>query len=148
MGLVTLLGKTLIIASLLFQSYLLLSDRQTISAFNKNLNQGLTACHCLTPEIQAYVKTYLREAIAFLIATSVLILVFKYWICKLPILLGLSLLLWVDHHDVFRKIPTIDLLENTAFWHSVGVIGVIIYLIGVECSNCGKSKENIEENGK
>jgi hypothetical protein len=131
MGVTTFLGKALIIASLMFQADLLFSDRQAISAFDKQLTRGLSACSCLTPEISKYAKEYLRLVIAGLIATSALILTFRSWSLKLPTLLGLILLLWVEHHEVFTKIPTISILENTALWHSLGVIGVIIYLLGV-----------------
>lgn len=139
MGVTTFIGKGLIIASLLFQAYLLLSDRQTITAFDKQLTHGLTSCNCLTPELQKYVKEYLRLVIGGLLASSALMLIFRCWSLKLPTFFGLLLLLWVEHHEVFRKVPTLAILENTALWHSVGVIGVILYLIGVECSTCDKS---------
>lgn len=131
MGMTTFLGKALIIASLMFQAYLLFADRQAINSFDKQLTRGLSACSCLTPEISKYVREYLRVVVGGLVASSALILAFRCWFFKLPTLLGLILLLWVEHHEVFVKIPTISILENTALWHSLGVIGVIIYLLGV-----------------
>ncbi len=136
MSTTTFLGKTLIIASLLFQAYLLFADRKAISDFDKQLNQSLDTCNCFSQEIKKYIQEYLRIVVAGFIASSVLILPFKCWSFKLPTLFGLILLLWVEHHKVFAKIPTITILENTAFWHSVGVIGAILYLLGAECSKC------------
>lgn len=62
---------------------------------------------------------------------------------KVTTLLGLLTLLWVEHHSVFCKIPTIELLDNAAFFHSLGVIGAILYLASAECSGkkCGKKEK-------
>jgi hypothetical protein len=74
-----------------------------------------------------------------LLGSSLLILLCRCWAFKLPTLLGLGLLLWVEHHEVFRKVPTLAVLENTPLWHSLGLIGVVIYLLGAECTACNKS---------
>lgn len=157
MSFVTFFGKLLIVASLAFEAYLFFADRQTISIFDKQLSQALSACHCFTPQIQAIAKEYLRLVIAGLLASSVLMLVWRCWSLKLPTLLGLGLLLWVEHHEVFGRLPTLALLENTALWHSLGLVGVVIYLIGAECSSCSskeagkesvENKVNVEEKAK
>lgn len=136
MGVLTFLGKVLIISSILLQAYLLYQNESTGAAFDTQLSQALTACHCLSPEIQQHVKAYLRLVIAGLLASSVLILVCKCWSFKLPTFIGLALLLWVEHRSSFCTVPTLAILENTALWHSLGVIGAIIYLAGAECSSC------------
>jgi hypothetical protein len=110
MSIITYLGKGLIVASLMFQAYLLVADRQTITAFDKQLKHGLSSCDCLTPEIQRYLLEYLRFIVGGFIASSALLLPFRCWGFKLPVLLGLILLLWVEHHDVFRKAPTLAIL--------------------------------------
>lgn len=79
-------------------------------------------------------------AVVGLLGSSVLLLLARFWLFKLPPLLGLGLLLWVEHHEVFRKIPTLAILENTPLWHSLGLIGVVIYLLGAECTSCGKNE--------
>lgn len=135
MGFTTFLGKALIIASIVFEAYLIYADKQTISAFDKQLGHALTACDCLTPEIQKYVREYLRLAVVGLLGTAIFLFA-KCWAFKLPTLLGLSLLLWVEQHEAFRRIPTLAILENTALWHALGVIGVVIYLLGAECNSC------------
>jgi hypothetical protein len=135
MGFITFLGKLLIVASIVLEAYLFFSDRQAITTFDKQLKQALTSCDCLTPEIQNYVREYLRLVVSGLLASSVLILIFSWRSIKIPTLLGLLLLLWVEHHDVFQRIPNWSILENTALWHSLGVIGAIIYLIGAEISS-------------
>lgn len=140
MGFITVLGKLLIVASIAFQAYLFFADKQTISAFDRQLAQALSACDCLTPEIQALVKQHLRLVIVGLLGSSVLFLLCRCWSFKLPTLLGLGLLLWVEHHEVFRKIPTWGIVENTGLWHSLGLLGVVIYLIGAECTACNKEK--------
>jgi hypothetical protein len=110
MGFITFFGKALIIASIVFEAYLFYADRQTITAFDKQLSQALTTCDCLTPEIQKLVKEHLRLAIAGLLASSVFILLIKNWFFKLPVFIGLSVLLWVEQHEVFRKVPTLAIL--------------------------------------
>jgi hypothetical protein len=147
MGFVTTLGKLLIIASIAFQAYLFFADRQAISTFDKELNKALSACNCLTPEIQALVKQYLRFVVVGLLGSSVLLLI-RCWLLKLPTLLGLGLLLWVEHHQVFRTVPTLALLENTALWHSLGLLGVVIYLLGAECTSCKEDKSGKGECSK
>lgn len=137
MSITTFLGKALIIASIVFEAYLIYADKQAITAFDKQLGHALTACDCLTPEIQKYIKEYLRLVVVGLLGASVLLFV-NCWAFKLPTFLGLSLLLWVEQHEAFRRIPTLAILENTALWHSLGVIGVVIYLIGAECNSCEK----------
>jgi hypothetical protein len=91
----------------------------------------------------------LRLIIGAFLASSVLILAFRCWCFKLPTFFGLIILLWVEHHKVFAKIPTISILENTSFWHSIGVIGVIIYLLSVECTKCDeKSQIDVKKDTK
>jgi hypothetical protein len=148
MGFTTVFGKILIVASIVFEAYLFFADRQTIAAFDKQLNQAIAPCHCLTPEIQALVKEHLRLVIAGLLATSVFTLICRCWSLKLPTLLGLGLLLWVEHHEVFRTVPTLALLENTGLWHSIGLLGVVIYLMGAECTSCDKKCEKAESKGE
>lgn len=140
MGFVTVLGKLLIIASIAFQAYLFFADRQAISTFDKDLSKAMSACNCLTPEIQALVKQHLRLVVVGLLGSSILMLVSRCWLLKLPTLLGLGLLLWVEHHQVFRAIPTLALLENTGLWHSLGLLGVVVYLLGAECTACKSEK--------
>ena len=147
MGFITFFGKALIIASIVFEAYLFFADRQTISAFDKQLSQALTGCDCLTPEITKLLKEHLRMVIVGLLGSSALLLIIKHWFFKLPVFIGLSLLLWIEQHEVFKKVPTLAILENTALWHSLGVIGVIIYLLGAECTSCSKepTKVNVKE---
>ena len=139
MGITTLLGKTLIIASIVFEAYLIYADKQTIAAFDKQLTSAMANCDCFTPEIQKHLKDYLRLVVVGLLGASVLLFA-KCWAFKLPTFLGLSLLLWVEQHEVFRRVPTLAILGNTALWHALGVIGVVIYLIGAECSSCEKKE--------
>lgn len=140
MGFMTVLGKLLIIASIAFQAYLFFTDRQAISTFDKDLTKAMSACNCFTPEIQALVKQHLRLVIVGLLGSSILMVISRCWLLKLPTLLGLGLLLWVEHHQVFRTIPTLALLENTGLWHSLGLLGVVIYLLGAECTACKTKK--------
>lgn len=74
-------------------------------------------------------------------ASSALLLVSRYWALKLPVLVGLSVLLWVNHHGVFCKVPTLKILDNTELWHALGVIGAVLYLAGAECGACKKKEE-------
>jgi hypothetical protein len=130
MGFWTVFGKILIVVSIIFEAYLLYADKSAIDSFDKQLGQALTGCECLTPDILKLIKEHLRLVVAGLLASSALIVPFKCWSLKLPAFIGLSLLLWIEHHGVFKTIPNEALLRNTAFWHSLGVIGAIIYLAG------------------
>ena len=140
MGLTTLLGKLLIVASIAFQGYILFADSRAASSFDKQLGQAISNCSWFNPEIKALIKQHLRLAVAGLLGTSLLLLVIRNWTLKLPTLIGLGLLVWVEHYEVFRKVPTLAILENTPLWHSLGLIGVVIYLIGAECTGYGKNE--------
>ncbi len=136
MGFVTIVGKLLIAVSIIFEAYLLYADKSAIDSFDKQLGHALTGCDCLTPEILKLIKEHLRLVVAGFLASSVLFVFVKAWILKLPAFIGLSVLLWIEHHGVFKTIPSEALLANTAFWHSLGVIGAILYLAGAECTSC------------
>lgn len=110
MGFITFFGKALIIASIVFEAYLFFADKQTITAFDKQLTQAMTGCDWFTPEIQKLLKEHLRLVVAGLLASSALLLVIKHWFFKLPVFIGLSLLLWIEEHEVFRKVPTLAIL--------------------------------------
>jgi len=51
MGLITFLGKLLIIASLGFQAFLLYQDKASINSFDSQLSNAISSCKCemLTP---------------------------------------------------------------------------------------------------
>ena len=83
--------------------------------------------------MKALLTIYLKTVVAGLLASSAILLVSKFWAFKLPVLMGLGVLLWVNHHAVFSKVPTLKLLDNTELCHALGVIGAIIYLLGAEC---------------
>lgn len=136
MGIVTFFGKLLIAVSIIFEAYLLYADKSAIDSFDKQLGHALTGCDCLTPEILKMIKEHLRLVVAGFLASSILFVLVRSWVLKLPTFIGLSVLLWIEHHGVFKTIPTEALLGNTAFWHSLGVIGAIIYLAGAECNSC------------
>jgi len=136
MGFMTFFGKLLIAVSIIFEAYLLFADKSAIDSFDKQLGHALTGCDCLTPEILKLIKEHLRLVVAGFLASSILFVLVKAWLLKLPAFIGLSVLLWIEHHGVFKTMPTEALLGNTAFWHSLGVIGAIIYLAGAECTSC------------
>lgn len=56
MGVTLFLGKFLIIASLVFQAFLLYQDKAEASTFDRNLKNAMQSCHCFTPEIQQLLK--------------------------------------------------------------------------------------------
>lgn len=140
MGFATVLGKTLIVAAILFQAWLLYQDKKEGDEFNKNLSEAIAGCSCCE-SIRPHLEKYLRLVVVGLLATSALMIICKCWSIKLLTLFGLITLLWVEHHTVFKKVPTLALLDNSPFWHSMGVIGAIIYLMGAECSSCRKAPE-------
>lgn len=131
MAFTTLLGKALVITSIIFQAFLLYQDKKEGDQFNKNLTSALSGCDSLKV-VKPYLEQYLRLAVVGLLATSALMLVVRYWYIKAFVILGLSALLWVEHYKVFEKVPTVELLDNSPFWHSLGVIGALIYLMGAE----------------
>jgi hypothetical protein len=91
--------------------------------------------------------------VAGLLASSGLLVLVRHWTLKLPTLLGLSVLLWIEHHGLWHKLSTLSvsfqILDNVALWHSLGVIGAVIYLLGAECGSCNKKQEaTVEASGK
>lgn len=137
MGLLGFLGKLLIVSSLLFQAFLLYHDKSEGDQFQKNLKDAIAGCqHC--QQLRPYLEQYLRLAVVGLLATSAFMIVMKCSLFKLTTLAGLLTLLWVEHHSVFCTVPTIDLLKRTCFWHALGVIGSILYLLAAECTSCSK----------
>ena len=139
MGLVRFVGKLLIVASIVFQAYLLYQDKKEGDEFNRNLKNAMVNCQCLQ-SIRHLLEQHLRLAVAGLLASSVFLLVLKKWFFKLLPLTGLFLLLFVEHHGVFHQVPTLALLDNACFWHSLGVIGAILYLMADECKGCKGKK--------
>jgi len=79
-----------------------------------------------------------------LLGSSALVIVLKWWPIKILVLLGLLILFSVEHQGITKQLSTfpafIQTLDNVALWHSLGVIGAVIYLLGAEC-NCEKSKQ-------
>lgn len=136
MGFSAFVGKLLIVAAICFQAYLLFQDKKEGDQFNKNLNDALAGCDCLK-SIKPLLQQHLRLAVVGLLGFSVLMVLTRAWIIKLFVLTGLSILLWVEHHNVFRRAPTIELLDNFPFWHALGVIGAVLYLLDAECV-CGR----------
>ena len=143
MGLVRFVGKFLIVASILFQAFLLYQDKKEGDEFNRNLKDALASCECLA-SIKPYLIQHLRLVIVGLLGFSAFMLVIRFWGIKLLTLTGLFLLLWVEHHGSLCKVPTIALLDNAALWHSWGVIGAILYLMADECKGCKKAKREKE----
>ncbi len=135
MSIAIVLGKIFIAASIVFQAYLLFQDKSEADTFDKNLKLAIAQCSCLAP-LKQHLQQYLRLVVAGLLASSALFIVVRHWFFKLPTFLGLLVLLWVEQHLVFTKVPTIDILNNVGLWHLLGVIGAIIYLLGSE--GCGK----------
>ena len=136
MGFITYIGKALIVASILLQAFLLFQDQKEGAQFNKNL-KAATTCHCFDA-VRIHLQQYLRLVVAGLLATSAVMLLVKCCIFKLATLIGLIILLVVENHAIFCKIPTIAILDNVAFFHSLGVIGAVLYIAASECAGCGK----------
>ena len=132
MGLTAWVGKLLIVAAICFQAFLLFQDKKEGDLFNKNLNDALAGCDCLK-SVKPLLQQHLRMVVVGLLGLSALMLALRTWVIKLFVLVGLSILLWVEHHNVFRKAPTFALFDNFPFWHALGVIGAVLYLMDVEC---------------
>jgi len=137
MGLLGFLGKLLIVSSILFQAYLLYEDKSHSDQFQRNLKEAVASCQHLQ-QLRPHLEKYLRLVVVGLLGSSVLIVILRCSIFKLTTLIGLSILLWLEHHSVFCRVPTLDLLNNSPFWHSLGVIGAILYLLAAECTSCSK----------
>jgi hypothetical protein len=137
MALLGFLGKFLIVSALLFQAFLLYQDKSESDQFQKNLKNAIASCqHC--QQLRPYLEQYLRLAVVGLLATSAFMIVMKCSLFKITTLAGLFTLLWVEHHSVFCTIPTIDILNRSCLWHSLGVIGAVLYLWAAECTSCAK----------
>ena len=95
--------------------------------------------------MRPYLEQYLRFVVVGLLASSIFMLVFRCWGIKFLTLCGLLTLLWVEHHGVFCKVPTLALLDNAPFFHSLGVIGAILFLAADECKGCKKGKKGEKE---
>jgi hypothetical protein len=63
-------------------------------------------------------------------------LVIRCWCVKIFVLLGLSVLLYIEHQP-FTKIPCVGCFK---LWEKVAVIGAIVYLMGSDCAagSCNK----------
>jgi hypothetical protein len=144
MAVITYLGKFLIVASILFQAFLLYQDKKEGDQFNKNLSHAISSC----PSLQAlkpHLQQHLRLVVVGLLGTSALMLLLRASFVKVFTLLGLIVLLWVEHHAVFCKVPSLELLNNAPFWHSLGVVGAIIYLAAAECTGGKKAPKAVPE---
>lgn len=132
------LGKLLITAGIAFQAYLLYDDKATATTFDARLTTVLRACDCIPADIKAHITEHGRLAVAALLSFSVLTLIARASILKIPVILGLISLLVVRHYP-FTTVPQ---LKDQAFWELVGIIGGYIYLLGAEscCGTKNKSK--------
>jgi len=125
-------GKILIVASIVFQAYVLFSDAETIASFDTKLKTLWTDCNCVPPHVKELIQEHARLAIVGLLGSSALMLVFKWCFVKLLVLIGLISLLYIEHQP-FTKIPCIGC---QGFWQKLAVIGAIIYIMGNDC--CAK----------
>ena len=140
----TLLGKLLITLSLLFQAYLLFENSTLATAFNTKLQAALEACNCIPAHIAAHILQHGRLLVVGLLASSVLMVLFRCWFFKLLPLLALSALLYIEHQP-FTKVPCIGC---TRLWEKVAVIGAVIYLMGSDCAATSCNKPSATKNTK
>jgi len=138
------LGKLLIAAGIAFQAYLLYDDKATSTAFDARLSTVLGACDCIPADIKAHIREYGRLVVAAFLSFSVLTVIARASILKIPVILGLISLLVVRHFP-FTTVPS---FKDQAFWELVGIIGGYIYLLGAEscCGTKSKSKETTKPN--
>ncbi len=122
------IGKFLIAVSLCFQAYVLFSDVNAISIFNKQLQTVLTSCDCIPPNIAALLEQHIRYLIVGFLACSALMVISRSSFFKLLVLIGLTSLLIIKHHPI----KTIPRLDNMHFWQSLAIVGGIIYLMGAD----------------
>lgn len=132
------LGKILIVVSLCFQAYLLFESETVSKHFNDKLTTALTACDCIPAHIAGHILQYARYVVVGLLASSALMLVVKCWCIKVFVILGLSVLLYIEHAP-FNKVPCCGDID---LWRKIAFIGGMIYLMGADCSagSCCPSK--------
>lgn len=125
------LGKVLIIAGICFQAHLLFNSETVSKDFDLKLTAALTACDCIPAHISVHILQYARFVVVGLMASSILMLVFKCWLLKVFVILGLSVILYIQHQPL-NKIPCCGDID---LWRRVAFIGGLIYLMGAECSS-------------
>jgi hypothetical protein len=124
------LGKLLIVVSLVFQAYILFENQTVAKEFNAKLLAALETCKCIPDHIAGHILEHGRLVVAVLLASSALMILSRCWFFKLWPLVGLSVLLYIEHQP-FTKIPCIGC---SRLWEKVAIIGAIIYLMGVDCA--------------
>lgn len=83
------LGKLLIAVGICFQAYTLFEDKAVAASFNTKLATSLKSCDIIPAEIRAHIQEHLRLVVVGLLACSGLMVFFKTWLLKLPVLIGL-----------------------------------------------------------
>lgn len=91
----TVFGNPLIVASIALRAYLFFAELQAISTLTMTPRPCPPAT-TLPPKIQALAKRHLCLFVVGLLGSSILMLVSRLWLLKLPTFLNLGLLLWVN----------------------------------------------------
>ena len=124
-------GKLFIAIGLCFQAYILFSNVEAATNFNTKLAAALSSCDCIPADIQAQLKEHLRMVVVGLLGCSALMIVIRSSFFKLLVILGLGILIWVNHHPL-RQIPS---FKEYRFWESLAILGGVIYLMGAEANS-------------
>lgn len=106
MSMLLSLGKLLLAVGITFQAYTLYEDRTAINAFDARLAGILTKCCSSVPaEIKAHVQEHFRVVVVGLLAFSGLMVFFRSWVFKIPVLLGLISLFILKYYP-FANLPS------------------------------------------
>lgn len=106
------LGKLLIAIGLCFEAYTLFHDKTSATAFDTRLGTVLQSCDCIPADIQALLKEHLRMIVVGLLAFSSLTVLFRSCLLKVPVFLGLVVLL-VNRYYPLTAVPS---FKDHKFW--------------------------------
>ena len=93
-------GKLFIAIGLCFQAYMLFDNPEVANTFNTKLAAALSSCDCIPADIQVHLKQHLRLVVVGLLACSALMVVIRSFFFKFLVIIGLGILLWVNHHPL------------------------------------------------
>lgn len=122
------LGKLLVAVSICYQAYLLFDDKKTATSFDTHAAATLKTLAFIPTDFSGLLLQHLRLAVVGLLAFSGLAVLVRSAIVKVPVVLGLLVLLFVNHWPI-TAVPS---FRDYEFWQLVATIGGYVYLLGAD----------------
>lgn len=121
-------GKLLVALSICYQAYLLFEDKKTGASFDAHASTAIRSLDLIPAEVRDLLNQHLRLIVVAHLAFSFLAVFVRSAIIKLPVVIGLLVLLFVNYFPI-TAVPS---FRDYEFWQLVATIGGYVYLMGAD----------------